>query len=216
MSLYPLQLSLIVALVSTGLIVGPGIALAVFLSSRRGSTRVVVDALVLLPLVLPPSVTGYALIFLFGTKGALGGALSELGIRLIFTPAAAVLAAAVVALPVLVKTAEPALAAVPRELTDVGKTLGLGPVALFWRVTLPVAWPGILAALVLAFARALGEFGATLLFAGNIPGRTNTMPIELYASFQRGDERTALIYVGILTGLSLCIVGVAAALTRRK
>ncbi len=216
MSAYPIQLSLVVALLSTALIVVPGIALAVFLSGRRGASRVVVDALVLLPLVLPPSVTGYALIVVFGSQGVVGSALSQLGIRLIFTPAAAVIAAAVVALPVLVKTAEPALAAVPNELTDVGKTLGLGPVALFWRVVLPVAWPGILAALVLAFARALGEFGATLLFAGNIPGSTNTMPIELYSAFQRGDERTAFAYVAILTALSLAVVMAAAVLTRRR
>ena len=215
MSAYPIQLSLVVALLSTALIVVPGMVLAVFLSGRRGMARVVVDALVLLPLVLPPSVTGYVLIVVFGTRGVVGSALSELGIRLIFTPAAAVVAAAVVALPVFVKTAEPALSAVPSQLTDVGKTLGLGPFAVFWRVVLPVAWPGILAALVLAFARALGEFGATLLFAGNIPGSTNTMPIELYASFQRGDEQTAFAFVAILTALSLGIVMVAALLTRR-
>lgn len=216
MSAYPVQLSLLVAVLSTALIAVPGLALAVYLSGRSGMVRVVVDALVLLPLVLPPSVTGYALIVVFGSQGAVGSVLAQLGIRLIFTPAAAVIAASVVALPVLVKTAEPALAAVPTDLTDVGKSLGLGPVALFWRVVLPVAWPGILAALVLAFARALGEFGATLLFAGNIPGSTNTMPIELYASFQRGDEQTALAYVAILTALSLAVVTVAAVLTRRQ
>ena len=102
--------------------------------------------------------------------------------RLVFSPAAAVIASAVVALPLLVKTAQPAFEAVPRELERVGRSLGLAPAAVFFRVTLPSAWRGVVAAAVLGFARAIGEFGATLMFAGNIPGRTNTMPLEIYAA----------------------------------
>src|SRR6201999_3434718 len=118
----------------------------------------------------------------------------------------AVIASAVVALPILVKTAQPAIEAVPVELEAVGRSLGLGPWAVFLRVTLPSAWRGVLAAVVLAFARALGEFGATLMFAGNIPGRTNTMPIEIFAAFQAGDDRRAAVYVAVLTALSVVVV----------
>ena len=135
---------------------------------------------------------------------------STLELRLIFSPGAVVLAAAVVALPLLVKTAQPALESVPLELEHVARTLGLGPWALFFRVTLPVAWPGIVAAIVLAFARALGEFGATLMFAGNIPGRTNTMPLEIFSAYQQGDGDRAALYVAILVLLSCAVVFVAA------
>ncbi|HCP47918.1 MAG TPA: molybdate ABC transporter permease subunit, partial [Deltaproteobacteria bacterium] len=125
-------------------------------------------------------------------------------------PTAAVLASAIVALPLLVKTAQPAIENVPVELEQVASSLGLSPVALFFRVTLPAAWRGILAALVLAFARALGEFGATLMFAGHIPGKTNTMPLEIFAAYQSGNDSLALTYVVVLTGLSLLVVTVAA------
>src|SRR6202044_3255449 len=132
---------------------------------------------VLLPLVLPPSVVGFFLVVLFGTRGTFGRLLDLVGIRLVFSPAGAVVASCVVALPIVVKTAQPAIESVPVELEKVGRTLGLGQFALFFRVTLPSAWRGVTAALVLGFARALGEFGATLMLAGNIPGRTNTMPL---------------------------------------
>jgi molybdate transport system permease protein len=126
-----------------------------------------------------------------------------------FTPAAAVIASAIVALPLLVKTAQPAIEAVPEAFEGVARTLGLSPVAVVVRVTLPAAWRGILAGMVLAFARAVGEFGATLMFAGNVPGRTNTMPLEIFALFLSGDDARAAEYVGALTAFSLGVVLVA-------
>lgn len=214
---FPVLLSLRVALVALA-IVGPlGIALAFVQARRRYPLRRLVDALVLLPLVLPPSVVGFLLVLAFGRHGPVGAALeSALGVRLVFTPAAAVIASAVVALPILVKTAQPAIEAVPAELEDVARTLGLRPIAVFFRVTLPAAWRGVLAATVLGFARALGEFGATLMFAGNIPGRTNTMPIEIFAAYQAGDDRRAALYVAVLTAMSLLVVLVAARLGPRS
>lgn len=214
---FPILLSLRVALVALG-IVGPlGISLA-FLQARRAyALRRVVDALVLLPLVLPPSVVGFFLILIFGRRGLIGPALeSALGLRLVFSPAAAVIASGVVALPIIVKTAQPAIEAVPAELEDVARTLGQRPIAVFFRVTLPAAWRGVLAASVLGFARALGEFGATLMFAGNIPGRTNTMPIEIFAAYQAGDDRRAALYVAVLTALSIAVVLTASRLGPRS
>lgn len=204
---FPIVLSLKIALLSLLLVGPPGIALAWFQARHRYPLRGVVDALVLLPLVLPPTVVGYFLVSLLGTQGPLGGLLEQsFAVRLIFSPTAAVIASAVVALPLLVKTAQPAIEAVSPELEMVGTSLGLGPGALFFRVTLPLAWRGILAGLVLAWARGLGEFGATLMFAGHIPGRTNTMPLAIYAAYQRGDTDSAMLYVAVLSVLSLAVV----------
>ena len=210
--LVPIALSLRVATLAMVFVIPVGLMLAWVQARRRYPGRALLDGLILLPLVLPPSVTGYFLVVGFGTQGVLGQGLAELGIRLIFTPAGAVLAATVVALPLMVKTAQPALEAVPPELEHVGRSLGLSGWELFRRVTLPASWRGVLAAIVLAFARALGEFGATLMFAGNIPGRTNTMPLEIYAAYQAGDDGRAIIYVMVLTAISLAVVVVAARL----
>ena len=212
-TLFPILLSLRVAAVALLVVLPLGVAVALLQSRRRYPLRRAVDGLILLPLVLPPSVVGFFLVVLFGRRGPLGRLLeSAFDVRLVFTPAAAAIASAVVAFPMLVKTAQPAFDAVPAELERVGRTLGLGPLALFLRVTLPSAWRGVVAAAVLAFARAIGEFGATLLFAGHIPGRTNTMPLEIYAAWQSGDDARALLYVGVLSALSLAVVALAARL----
>jgi molybdate transport system permease protein len=213
---FPILLSLRVAAIALALVAPAGIALAFVQARRRYRLHSVVDALVLLPLVLPPSVVGFLLVLLLGRRGPVGGLLeAALGVRLVFTPTAAVIASAVVALPILVKTAQPAIEAVPPELEAVARTLGLSPVEVFFRVTLPVAWRGVLAATVLGFARALGEFGATLMFAGNIAGRTNTMPLEIFAAYQAGDDRRAALYVAVLSALSILVVVVAARLSPR-
>lgn len=215
-SAFPILLSLRVALIAMA-IVGPlGIAIAFVQARRRYAMRRIVDAIVLLPLVLPPSVVGFFLVIAFGRRGPLGPLLDAIGVRLVFSPTAAVIASSVVALPIIVKTAQPAIEAVPIDLEDVARTLGLRPIAVFMRVTLPAAWRGVLAATVLGFARALGEFGATLMFAGNIPGRTNTMPIEIFAAYQAGDDRRAAIYVAVLTALSILVVFLAARLGPRS
>lgn len=214
---FPIFLSLRVAAMSLLLVAPLGLALAWVQARKRFAFRGLVDALVLLPLVLPPSVVGFFLLVVFGRHGVLGGWLEDaLGVRLAFTPTAAVIASSVVALPILVKTAQPALEAVPPEIEAVARTLGLSPLSLFFRVSLPCAWRGVTAALVLAFARAAGEFGATLMFAGNIEGRTNTMPLEIFAAYQSGDDRRALLYVLVLTALSALVVLVAARLSPRE
>jgi molybdate transport system permease protein len=213
---FPIFLSLRVAAVSLCIAAPIGLSLAFIQARRRYPLRGLVDALVLLPLVLPPSVVGFFLVVVFGRRGALGPLLERaLGLRLVFSPAGAVLASCVVALPMIVKTAQPAFESVPRELEDVGRSLGLSPAALFFRVTLPSAFRGVVAALALGFARGLGEFGATLMFAGNIPGRTNTMPIELFAAYQAGDDARAGLYVAVLTAASGLVALTAARLAPR-
>ena len=213
---FPILLSLKIGLISLLLVTPPGLAIAWVQARRRYKLRPLVDALILLPLVLPPSVVGFFLVVLMGRQGLVGGFLeSFFGLRLIFTPTAAVIASSIVALPLLVKTVQPAIEAVPVELEQVGRSLGLGPRSLFFRVTLPSAWRGVLAGLVLGFARALGEFGATLMFAGNIPGSTNTMPLEIFAAYQAGDDSRALLYVFVLTSFSIAVVYVASRLNNR-
>lgn len=210
---FPILLSLRVATLSLLFVTPVGIALAWLQAKRTYPLRRLVDALILLPLVLPPSVVGYLLVVLLGRGGPIGRALEHLlDVRLVFTPAAAVIASSIVALPLLVKTAQPVFEGIPREIEDVGRSLGLSPTALFFRVTLPAAWRGVVAGLVLAFARAIGEFGATLMFAGNIPLRTNTMPLEIFAAFQLGDDRRALLYVVALVVLSGVVVFAASRL----
>jgi len=215
--LFPVALSLQVSALAVGLAGPLGLALAWLQARVVYPGRRWIDGLILLPLVLPPSVVGYLLVVSLGRKGPLGAHLETLlGGPIIFTQSAAVIAAAVVALPLMVKTCEPALAAVPRDEEEVAESLGLTPMQVFWRVTLPRARRGVLAGLVLAFARALGEFGATLMFAGNLPGVTNTMPLELYAAYQSGADERAVFYVIILVSLSLSVVLLAGRLGDRR
>jgi len=210
-SWFPVCLSVQVATAALLIFAPLGVLLAWLQATRRYRGRALVDALIMLPMVLPPSVVGFFLVVVLGRRGALGQLLEEnFGLRIIFSPAGAVLAASIVALPLLVKTAQPSLEAVPRELLDVGRSLGLGPVSLLFRVTLRWAWRGVLMGLVLAYVRAMGEFGATLMFAGNIPGQTNTMPLEIFAAYQAGEDDRALLYVVVLTLISTATVLVAA------
>jgi len=209
-TLSALALSIRVALVATLLNAVVGIPLAYVLARRRFRGRGLVDLLVTLPLVLPPTVTGYYLIVLLGRRGWLGGPLYTLtGWSITFTWYAAVVAATVMALPLLVRTARAAIESVDRDLERAAFTLGRPEWRTAIEVTLPLARNGILAGLVLAFARALGEFGATLMLAGNIPGRTTTVPLAIYTAVQTGESGDALVLVAALTALS-CVVLVAA------
>jgi molybdate transport system permease protein len=205
-----LLLSLRVAALATALNAGLGIPLAYVLARRRFRGRGLVDLVTTLPLILPPTVTGYYLIVLLGRRGWLGGPLYQLtGWSVAFTWYAAVVAATVMALPLLVRTAKAAFESVDRDLERAAYTLGRSELRTAVEVTLPLARNGILAGLVLAFARALGEFGATLMLAGNIPGKTTTVPLAIYTAVQTGEDPTALLLVGILTALSCVVIVVA-------
>ncbi len=206
-----LWLSVKVSVVATALNAVIGIPLAYVMARRRFWGRAAVDVLVTLPLVLPPTVTGYYLILLLGRRGVLGAPLyAATGWSVAFTWYAAVIAATVMALPLLVRTARVAIESVDRNLERAAFTLGRPEWRTALEVTLPLARNGILAGLVLAFARALGEFGATLMLAGNIPGKTQTLPLSIYTAVQTGEAGQAMTLVAMLTLLS-CVVVVAAA-----
>lgn len=180
-----------------------GILTAWSIARRPFPGRTWVDALCALPLVLPPTVIGYYLILLVGRRGLLGPWLAEFGINLMFSWEGAVVAATVVVFPLIYKSARTALEAVDHNLENAARTLGASEWKVFLRVSLPLAWRGILAGVMLAFARGMGEFGATLLIAGNLPGRTQTLSLAIYSAFQAGDDAQALALV-IATSL-LCM-----------
>jgi molybdate transport system permease protein len=199
-SLFSFRLSLQVALLATLLVAVLGTATAYLLATRRFRGRTAVEVLVTLPLVLPPTVTGYYLVVLFGRHGWLGGPIEALtGGSLMFTWGAAVLASAVVAFPLMVRTAQAAIESVDRSMIDTAYTLGYSEIETARRVVLPLARRGLLAGVSLAFARAIGEFGATLMLAGNIPGRTDTMPLAIYGAAASGDWGRAHGLVLVLT-----------------
>ena len=209
-TLTAIRLSIQVAVLATALNALVGIPLAYVLARRRFWGRTALDLAVTLPLVLPPTVTGYYLIVLLGRRGWLGAPLYDLtGWTVAFTWYAAVIAATVMALPLLVRTARAAIESVDPDLERAAFTLGRPEWRTALEVTLPLARNGILAGLVLAFARALGEFGATLMLAGNIPGKTTTVPLAIYSAVETGESQEATGLVLALTALS-CIVLFAA------
>lgn len=205
--LFPLWLSLRVAALSTLAVVVLGGALGWLLARRRFFGREALDAVVTLPLILPPTVLGYYLLVLLGRNGPVGRAYEFLtGSQLVFTWRGAVVAAAVGALPLMVKTARAAVASVDTEYEDAARTLGKSEWQVLRRVTLPLASRGLAAGGVLAFARALGDFGATLMVAGNIPGRTQTAAIAIYDATQAGRDADAVALVLILSGVAFALL----------
>lgn len=200
-----LGLSLKVAGWATAINLFLGVGLGWLLARPRFFGRELLDTVLTLPMVLPPTVLGYYLLVLIGRNGPLGGWLqSTFGINLVFTWQAAVIAAAVAALPLVFKPARAAFEGVDGQLEQAARTLGASEAAVFFRITLPLAWRGILAGLLLAFARAMGEFGATIMIAGSIPGRTQTLSISIYEAVQAGQDGRANALV-LLTSV-VCIV----------
>jgi molybdate transport system permease protein len=200
-----LGLSLKVAFWATALNLVLGVGVGFLLARGRFPGRDLLDTVLTLPMVMPPTVLGYYLLVLFGRQGWLGGWLqSQFGINLIFTWQGAVIAAALVAFPLVFKPARAAFEAVDGQLEQAARVLGISESAIFFRVTLPLAWRGILAGLLLGFARAMGEFGATLMVAGSIPGQTQTLSIAIYEAVQAGQDDNANMLVW-LTSL-VCIV----------
>lgn len=200
MILQPLLLSLQVTALATLLLLVGGLALALLLARSRFPGRTVLETLVLLPLLLPPSVVGYYLLVVLGRGSPL---VEWFGIQVLFTWPAAAIASTVVGMPLMVQTSRAAIASVDPALEDAARTLGSSEAGVFFRVTLPLAWRGILAGLVLGAARALGEFGATLMVAGNIPGRTQTMPLAIYDALQNGHYDLANQLVLVTTVLAV-------------
>jgi molybdate transport system permease protein len=205
-----LRLSLKVAAWATALNLVLGVGVGFLLARGRFPGRDVLDTLLTLPMVMPPTVLGYYLLVLLGRRGWLGEWLqTHFGINLIFTWQGAVIAAALVSFPLVFKPARAAFEAVDAQLEQAARVLGIAEVAIFFRVTLPLAWRGILAGLLLSFARAMGEFGATLMVAGSIPGQTQTLSISIYEAVQAGRDDAANTLVW-LTSL-VCITVLLAA-----
>ena len=199
MSWHPLFLSLQVTTVASLLILVIGLSLALLLARRRFPGQTVLETVISLPLILPPSVVGYYLLLVLGRGSPL---VEWLGWRSLFTWQAAVIASTVVGLPLMVQAARAALASVDPALEDVARTLGTSERAVLWRVTLPLAQRGILAGFTLGSARALGEFGATLMVAGSIPGRTQTLPLAIYDAVQNRQYELANQMVLLMTVLA--------------
>ena len=205
-----LALTLKVAAWATAVNLVLGVTAGWLLARRRFPGREFVNAVLTLPLVLPPTVMGYYLLVVIGKRGWLGQWLHEtFGITLIFTWQGAVIAATVVAFPLLLSSARTAFETVDPQLEKAARVLGLNEWAVFFRVTVPMAWPGIMAGVLLVFARSLGEFGATLMVAGSIPGRTQTLSVAVYEAVQAGDDATANKLIAIIS--VTCIVMLLAA-----
>jgi molybdate transport system permease protein len=185
--------TVVCALLATALMLVPGIAVAWLLARHRFPGKAVVETLVSLPLVVPPVATGLILLWLLGRRGPLGAALETVGIEVVFTPAAVVVAMAVMGLPLLVRTARAGFEQVTRRYEQIAETLGARPWRVFSTVTLPLASRNILAGALLGFSRSLGEFGATIVVAGSIPGRTRTLAVGIYSYTETGQDRQAAL-----------------------
>ena len=205
----PLGISLRVAGVATLIAFAVAILAAWGLARRRGPLPAVLDALCTLPLVLPPTVLGYYLILLVGRRGLFGQALADMGIQLMFSWQGAVVAATVVIFPLIYKSARAALEAVDARYEDAARSLGAPEWRVFLSVSLPLAWRGVFAGVMLAFARGMGEFGATLMIAGNIPGKTQTLALAIYSAFQAGEDLRAT-WLALVTSV-LCVALLAGA-----
>jgi molybdate transport system permease protein len=214
--LWTLALTVAAASTATALILPPGVALAWLLATREFRGRALLETLVSLPLVLPPTAVGLLLLLLLQPVGPLGHVLTAIGVPILFTPAAVVLSAAVMALPLLVRTARSGFEALDPRLLAVARTLGRGPWHVFLRVALPLTWRPLAAGVLLAFARALGEFGATILVAGNIPGRTQTAALAIFQYLQQGDDAHAARLGGAMAVVAFVIVLGTSTLERRR
>ena len=215
--LQPLWLTLKVALLATLIAGACGIAVGRWMAQRRFAGHSVLDAMLVLPMVLPPTVLGYYLIVLIGRHGVIGQWLEQwFGIQLLFTWQGAVIAAAVVAFPLIYKAARAAFEDTDARFAQAARTLGASELEVFWRIALPLATRGIAAGLALTFARAMGEFGATLMIAGNLPGKTQTLSVAVYTAVQAGDDPLALSLTLVISVLCIVLLVIASRLLQPR
>jgi molybdate transport system permease protein len=210
-----LLFTLAVAAISTVCIAPVALALAAW-SWRAGAKGLVLDALAALPLVVPPTAVGFVLLEILSRRSAVGGLLERIGVEVLFTPKAVVLACAVMSFPLMFTAFRVAIETTDRRYFDVARTLGASPFRAFARVTLPLAWRGLLSGVLLAFCRALGEFGATILIAGNIPGRTQTMALAIYDRVQNGNDHEAAVLVALVIGIAWVLVSISSILIMKQ
>ena len=200
--LEPLWISCKTVLTTTVITFFIGIAAARWMARYSGRCKGLIDGIFLLPLVLPPTVVGFGLLMLFGKNGPLGEFFSWLGATIVFSWPATVIAAVVMTFPLMYMAARAGFEQVDINVENAARTLGASEWRIFWTVTMPMAWPAVVAATILTFARALGEFGATLMLAGNIPGKTATIPVAIYFNIQAGHNDRALVLVAIVLVIS--------------
>ncbi len=204
--LTPLWISIKTSLVATIITFFIGIVSAYWVANYKGRYKILIDSLFTLPLILPPTVLGFFLLLLFGKNGPIGKLLEAMNQSIIFTWSATVIAATVVAFPMMYRSARSAFEQIDISLIYAAKTLGLSEWKIFYKIAIPLAWPGIIGGTVLSFARSLGEFGATLMIAGNIPGKTQTMPLAIFFEVQSMDYKGAMTWVITIVLISVAMI----------
>lgn len=202
----PFILSIKTALLSTVITFFIGIFISYLIANYHGKLKGLLDGIITLPLILPPTVVGFFLLLLCGKNGPIGKFLAQFDFFLIFSWEATVIAAIVVSFPMMYRSSRAAFEQIDYNLIDAARTLGLSEFKIFYKIAIPLAYPGIIGGVVLTFARAMGEFGATLMLAGNIPGKTQTMPLAIFFAAEGGDMKTALLWVLIIVGFSLIMI----------
>lgn len=205
MDFSPLWISLKVALLATFIAVFTGIYAAQWVTKAR-HCRGLIDGIFTLPLVLPPTVVGFFLLIIFGKNSIIGKILAFFDTGVVFTWVGAVIASTIVSFPLMYRTVRGSFEQIDTNLVYAARTLGISERRIFWRLIIPLSWPGIAAGAILAFARALGEFGATIMLAGNIPGKTRTMSVAVYSAVQAGDRALAFRWVAVIMVISFAII----------
>ncbi|WP_373598150.1 molybdate ABC transporter permease subunit [Paraclostridium bifermentans] len=216
MDISPLIISIKTSLTATLITFILGIIISYKMAWYKGKHENIIDTILTLPLILPPTVVGFFLLVIIGKNGPIGILLENFDINLIFTWTATVISATVVSFPIMYRTCKSAFEQIDINMIHAAKTLGLSEKNIFFKIAIPMAYPGIIGAVVLSFARALGEFGATLMIAGNIPGKTQTMPIAIFFAVESSDMNQAMIWVMIMIGISSVVIVLSNYLSNRK
>ena len=202
----PLWISIKTSFLSTIITFVIGIIVSYLMANYKGRYKGILDGVFTLPLVLPPTVVGFFLLLLIGKNGYVGKLLLNFDMTLVFSWSATVIASTAVAFPMMYRTSRAAFEQIDNNIICAARTLGLSEWKIFYKIAIPLAWPGIIAGIVLSFARALGEFGATLMIAGNIPGKTQTMPLAIFFAVEGGDMKIAMTWVIIITLISISMI----------
>lgn len=206
MDFSPLWISLKTAFLATIITSIIGIFISYKMANYKGRGRGLIDGVFTLPLILPPTVIGFFLLLICGKNGFVGKIFMSFNKNIIFGWSATVIAATVVAFPMMYRTCRSAFEQIDKNMISAARTLGLSETKIFFKIAIPLAWPGIIGGLVLSFARALGEFGATLMIAGNIPGKTQTMPVAIFFAVEGGDMNKAMLWVLIIVAISFIMI----------
>lgn len=216
MDISPLIISIKTSLVATLITFILGIIISYKIFWYKGRYESLIDTMLTLPLVLPPTVVGFCILITIGKNGPVGMILKTIDINLIFTWTATVISAVIVSFPIMYRSLKSSFEQIDNNMIFAAKTLGLSEKEIFMKIMLPISYPGIIGAVILSFARAIGEFGATLMIAGNIPGKTQTMPIAIFFAVESGDMNKAMIWVMIIIGISAIVITISNFISRSR